>query len=102
MSNQALFLSKPNGSFTLEARKSIPTPSPAQLVIRNHATALAPITVKVRDSPEFAEAMRYTTWPMILGSELAGTIESVGSSVTRFKPGDRVMGFSLPGTGDLD
>lgn len=38
----------------------------------------------------------------IFGADVAGCIESVGSSVTRFKPGDEVMGdFSLFGYGGL-
>ena len=30
-------------------------------------------------------------FPMILGHEMSGVVEEVGSEVTRFKPGDRVM-----------
>jgi len=34
-------------------------------------------------------------FPGVLGSELAGTVISVGPGITRFKPGDRVTGFAL-------
>src|ERR1700726_579832 len=36
---------------------------------------------------------RYVEPPQILGHELAGTVVAVGHSVTKWKPGDRVMSF---------
>ena len=36
---------------------------------------------------------RYVEPPQILGHELAGTVVAVGSGVTRWEPGDRVMSF---------
>src|SRR5438105_12251187 len=36
---------------------------------------------------------RYVEPPQILGHELAGTVVATGSSVTKFRPGDRVMSF---------
>jgi NADPH:quinone reductase-like Zn-dependent oxidoreductase len=35
----------------------------------------------------------------ILGMEVAGTVDSVGAGVTRFRPGDRVFGFTGFGAG---
>ncbi len=35
----------------------------------------------------------------ILGMEVAGTVEAIGASVTRFRPGDRVFGFTGFGAG---
>jgi NADPH:quinone reductase-like Zn-dependent oxidoreductase len=34
-------------------------------------------------------------FPHVLGDDVAGTVVKVGSGVTRFQPGDRVMGHSL-------
>jgi L-iditol 2-dehydrogenase len=36
---------------------------------------------------------RYVEPPQILGHEIAGTVVAVGSGVTKWKPGDRVMSF---------
>ncbi|GAA1182599.1 NADP-dependent oxidoreductase [Nesterenkonia xinjiangensis] len=35
--------------------------------------------------------------PQILGNEFSGTVEEVGEGVTRFRPGDEVLGFRLLG-----
>jgi NADPH:quinone reductase len=50
----------------------------------------------------YAELMGETpSFPYILGSEGAGTVEAVGARVSRFAPGDRVyaVGFLTPGVG---
>ena len=36
---------------------------------------------------------RYVEPPQILGHELAGTVVAIGTGVTKFRPGDRVMSF---------
>lgn len=40
--------------------------------------------------------------PMVLGHELSGVVEQVGSRVTRFKSGDRVVVTMCGGCGDCD
>src|ERR1700748_3232140 len=49
----------------------------------------------------FADIMRRkdtyfekATFPMVIGAEVAGIVAEVGSRVTRFNKGDRVLGFS--------
>ncbi|XP_039110176.1 all-trans-retinol dehydrogenase [NAD(+)] ADH4 [Hyaena hyaena] len=43
-------------------------------------------------NPKFKEAL----FPVILGHEGAGIVESVGSGVTNFKPGDKVIPLYMP------
>ena len=86
-----------------------PAPKDNEVLIRVHATAVTFGEVIARDatfSPgEFW--LPVLIWPVarmqlgfnkprhtILGSELAGEIESVGNEVKSFKPGDQVFGFS--------
>jgi NADPH:quinone reductase-like Zn-dependent oxidoreductase len=80
-----------------------PVPRDDEVLIRIHATTVASGDWRVRtlDVPKgfglFARMAIGFTAPRqpILGTELAGTIESVGNRVTRFKPGDAV--FAFPG-----
>src|SRR4249919_2774148 len=72
----------------LELRDTpIPQPGPAQLLVRMHAAALNRGEF-VLDHGLHGKA---GTWKAI-GGEGAGEVVAVGTDVTRFKPGDRVMG----------
>jgi len=42
------------------------------------------------------------TWPVVYGHEGSGVVESVGESVTKFKPGDHVVIKPLPECGQCD
>lgn len=39
--------------------------------------------------------------PFVPGSDMAGTVEAIGSGVSRFKQGDRVISTFLPGWFDV-
>ena len=80
-----------------------PTPKPHEIRVKVHATTVAAGDLRVRgfNSPlmlwlpmRLVLGIRKPRNP-ILGVELAGEVEAIGSQVTRFKPGDRV--FALTG-----
>jgi NADPH2:quinone reductase len=61
-------------------------PSPGHLRVRLHAAGVNPVDTKLRaNGTYYPERL-----PAILGCDGAGVVESVGSAVTRFKPGDKV------------
>lgn len=68
----------------------LPTPrvGPTQVLVRVGAAAVNPIDTYIRA----AAIPMPIEFPYIPGSDLAGTVEAVGESVTRFRPGDRVWG----------
>ncbi|KAF4448697.1 hypothetical protein F53441_7951 [Fusarium austroafricanum] len=67
----------------------IPTPSKGEMLVRNHVVAANPSDWKAHDY-----GVLVTEFPGVLGSEISGVIVSVGSDVTRFKPGDCVMAIA--------
>ena len=81
-----------------------PTPGKNEILVRVHATTVTAGDWRVRSLTvpkglgafaRLALGVRRPRQP-ILGSELAGVVESVGKDVTRFRPGDAVLAF--PGT----
>lgn len=72
-----------------------PEPGPEEVVVRVHAASVNPLDWHfMRGSPA---AVRLMTGPLRpkngrLGVDLAGVVETVGSNVTRFRPGDEVFG----------
>lgn len=66
-------------------------PAPNQVVIRNRAVAVNPVDWML---PIFG-AFGWLKWPFVLGYDSAGEVVEIGSSVTRFKTGDRVLGLAV-------
>ena len=65
-------------------------PDDNEVVIKNHAVAMNNIDRAIQDEPW--EDFKY---PLILGVDVAGEVVEIGSLVTRFKVGDRVLGHAL-------
>ncbi len=66
----------------------VPDPAPGEVRVRVAAVALNPIDLYLR-AGMVAMPMSF---PYVIGCDLAGTVESVGPSVTSLKVGDRVWG----------
>ncbi|MGC8640906.1 MAG: NADPH:quinone reductase [Isosphaeraceae bacterium] len=65
-----------------------PTPGPGQVLVKVRAVALNPIDLYIR-SGLVAFPLAF---PYVIGCDVAGTVEEVGSGCKRFKKGDRVWG----------
>ena len=68
----------------------VPTPAlrDDDVLIRVHAASVNALDTKIRRG-EFKVILPYRL-PLILGNDLAGTVERVGAGVFQFKPGDEV------------
>lgn len=65
-----------------------PEPGPTEILVKVGAVAVNPIDTYIRSGMIKVA----TSFPFIIGCDLAGTVERVGSEVRRFKAGDRVWG----------
>ena len=63
-----------------------PVAGPGQLVVRVHAAGVNPVDTYIRAGAYG----KLPTLPYTPGSDAAGTVESVGTGVTRHRPGERV------------
>lgn len=86
-----------------------PTPKDGQVLIKVHAASVSYGDLLARNMGNVTSSEFNMPLPLllpsrmafgwskpkvnILGSEFAGEVEAVGSTVTRFKPGDAVMGY---------
>jgi NADPH:quinone reductase-like Zn-dependent oxidoreductase len=73
----------------LGSLREMPDPvlDPDAVIIRVTRAGINPIDWKVRDGMAGERS-----FPFVLGQDVAGIVESVGSRISRVKPGDRVFG----------
>jgi NADPH:quinone reductase-like Zn-dependent oxidoreductase len=60
----------------------VPSPGPADVLVRVHATTVNPVDTFVR-SGAYATA---TPFPFVIGRDLAGTVVETGAGVASFAP----------------
>jgi NADPH:quinone reductase-like Zn-dependent oxidoreductase len=71
-----------------------PEPKADEVLVKVHAAAVNPVDWKIRDG---AGEMLGLKLPLILGGDIAGTIEEVGVEVKNFQQGDAVYGMTVSG-----
>lgn len=82
--------------------KSAPYTRPRdhEIVVKNHAVAINPLDwIKQASGNLIFSWLKY---PFVLGEDLAGQVVEVGSKVTRFQVGDRVLGLAVGTDKDRD
>ena len=84
---KAVVLARFGGADAFELREvSVPRVEPRQVRVRVHATAINPLDLQIRRG-DYAESVPL---PAIIGHDISGVIEDVGSHVSEFHPGDEV------------
>ena len=69
----------------------IPRPGANEVLIALDTAGVGIWDVGVRQHPD---ELQHSAFPLVLGTDGAGTIVAVGSNVHRFKPGDQVYSYS--------
>jgi NADPH:quinone reductase-like Zn-dependent oxidoreductase len=69
----------------------VPEASDDEILVRVHSVSVNPVDLAIA-SGGARDWLEYR-FPVTIGRDLAGVVESVGGSVTSFAPGDRVFGY---------
>lgn len=80
----------------LEVRtREAPAPKAGQALVRVQATAVNPIDARRASGygRRLLGLKGAATFPLVLGNDLAGVVEAVGTGVSRLAPGQRVFGL---------
>lgn len=68
-----------------------PTPGPGEILVDVRAASVNPVDWKIRQGE--LKLLLWLTFPYTPGGDVAGEVVAVGPGVTRFRPGDAVVGF---------
>ncbi len=75
-------------------------PDANQIVVKSVAVAVNPIDYELQDVGK--KVLPHATFPLALGFDVAGEVVEIGSKVTHFKVGDRVVGAALGASQTVD
>jgi len=68
-------------------------PSKNEIVVKSGAVAIEPVDAVIKAMGLMA--FGWIKYPFVIGNSLAGEVVQVGPGVTRFKPGDRIIGHTV-------
>jgi NADPH:quinone reductase-like Zn-dependent oxidoreductase len=89
--NEAVWLTAKRGSLQI-GPAPVTAPGANEILVRNYAVAVNPVDRLLPVMGDFIAP--WLTYPIVPGSDVAGEVLAVGSAVTRFKAGDRVLGHA--------
>lgn len=88
---KAVVMQKFGGPEVLQiAEVSKPIPGPGEVLVAVHGAGVNPVDWKIREGAFGAKNAKF---PMIIGYDVSGVVESVGTGVDAFKPGDEVYSY---------
>lgn len=88
-SNTAAYLEAPRANaLAVKPAPEPELPSPTQVTIKTRSVGINPLDFLIQKTGMIVPESAY---PYILGNDIAGEVVAVGSSVTKVKPGDRVL-----------
>lgn len=89
--NNALWLAAKQAAFSV-APAPYTAPRGREVVVRTRSVAINAFDRHLQTIGSLA--CPWLTYPMVVGHDLAGDVVEVGEAVTRFRPGDRVLGLA--------
>ena len=100
MMMKAVILNNAGGAENLSFEDiAIPNPGSKEVLVKVHAIGINPVDVKTRKGGALYNSLKEDA-PVILGWDISGTVQSLGSEVSEFKEGDEVFGMvNFPGHG---
>jgi NADPH:quinone reductase-like Zn-dependent oxidoreductase len=69
----------------------MPKPGPGEVLVKVAVTSVNPIDWKIRRG--YLKDMMPLQFPVILGRDVAGEVVEIGANVSKWKPGQKVMGL---------
>jgi NADPH:quinone reductase-like Zn-dependent oxidoreductase len=71
-----------------------PVPRDDEVVVKTHAVAINPVDWILQEQGT-SFMFTWLKYPFVLGTDVAGEVVQVGPRITRFKPGERVLGQAI-------
>jgi NADPH:quinone reductase len=69
----------------------VPTPAADEVLIALHTAGVGPWDASVRKRPDY---IKHSAFPLVLGTDGAGTVAAIGSGVHGFRLGEQVYSYS--------